>query len=115
MKKLVLTSNSIIGESSLPSIHAEHMGFLKFMKLYQYQKIQVDIMVLRIAKNNGTLGYSRPCKECLMRLSKSGIQINDIYYSDTDTTMRVEKFAQMKNSNLTKSSSGTRKDWQIKK
>ncbi len=111
MKKLVLTSNSIIRESPLPSIHAEHLGFLKFMKLYQHKKIPVDIMVLRIAKKNGTLGYSRPCKECLMRLTKSGIIINNIYYSETETTIRVEKFSLMNDSYLTKSSSGTRKDW----
>ena len=111
MKKLVITSNSIIRESSLPSIHAEHLGYLKFIKSYQHKKVQVDIMVLRVAKNNGTLGYSRPCKECLMRLSKSGILINNIYYSETENTMRVEKFSLMKDSDLTKSSSGTRKNW----
>lgn len=90
-------------------MHAEHLSCLKLMKNHRFNtnhRTKYDLMVLRLTKT-GTLGYSRPCKECLMRLKKSRININYVYYSQTDQSIGVEKFSSMADSSLTKSSGGT--------
>lgn len=95
-------------------MHAEHLSYLKLMKKLSLfgrhlKKTKYDLMVLRFTKT-GTLGYSRPCKECLMRLRKSNIRINNVYYSESiqnEQLISVEKFSSMANSSLTKSSGGT--------
>lgn len=88
-------------------MHAEHLSYLKLTKTHCINKrTGYDLMVLRLTKA-GTLGYSRPCKECLMRLKKSKININNVYYSMDDKTIGIEKFNSMADSSLTKSSGGT--------
>jgi hypothetical protein len=106
-KKLTLTSNLIVNESSLPSLHAEHLSYLKLIRSHRFNKnTKYDLMVLRFTRS-GTLGFSRPCRECLHRLKKSNIRIKDVYYSLADQTIGVEKFCSMTDSILTKSSGGT--------
>ena len=94
----------------MPSIHAEHMGCTKFIKTHNIKRTQkIDVMVLRVSKNGENLGNSRPCKECLMRLSKSMVNINNVYYSQDNSNICVEKFSHMVRSNQSKQSSGTRR------
>jgi hypothetical protein len=113
MKKLVICSNFITIDGPLKSIHAEHNALQKFVRLNKYRHYvtnndKIDIVVIRLTRS-GVLGYSRPCKNCLLRLTKSGISINNIYYSDGDGSIIVERFNNMFNSHLTALSAGDKR------
>jgi len=49
---------------------------------------------------HGSLGVSRPCAHCLMRLSrdlpKRGYQLRDVYYTEDGGSVACERFARMK-------------------
>lgn len=99
----------------LPSIHAEHSALQKLIKINRHRKIitsstKIDMVVLRISKQ-GKLGYSRPCKRCLIKMTslENHIKIKNIYYSDSDGTIKMERLSSMLNSPLTKLSAGDRR------
>ena len=112
-KKLAMGSNCSIESGSLPSIHAEHNAVVKFMRVNKLRRFlssrdKVDIVVLRLSRT-GIMGYSRPCKNCITRLMHYNIVINNIYYSDADGSIIVEKFSTMYDSPLTKFSAGDKR------
>jgi cytidine deaminase len=99
----------------MPSIHAEHDGMLNLIKLNKYKRFlkshdMIDVVVIRISKC-GKLGYSRPCKICIQRMMKfnNKIRINNVYYSDSDGTFKMEKLSSMYESPLTKLSAGDKR------
>jgi deoxycytidylate deaminase len=109
-KKLVIASNYIVKDGALPSIHAEHNALTKLIRLNRYRRMidrsdKVDLVVIRFSKS-GKLGDSRPCKDCLIRLMNSQININNVYYTDSSGIMVSEKFPTMFDSELTSYSSG---------
>jgi hypothetical protein len=109
-KKLVIASNFVIKGGALPSIHAEHNALMKLIRLNRYRRMinrcdKLDLVVIRFSKC-GTLGESRPCKDCLTRLTNSDININNVYYSNSSGELVMEKFSNMFDSELTKYSTG---------
>jgi hypothetical protein len=110
---LAIASNYIVVNGPLPSIHAEASGIKKLIKLNKYRRFlsphgTIDIMVIRISKT-GTIGYSRPCRDCLLKMTNCKFKINQIYYSDFDGAIIMENFSSMFHSPLTKFSNGTKK------
>ena len=102
-----------IKNAALKSIHAEDEAVNKFIRLNHYRRIleshdKVDIFVTRI-NGNGMATYSRPCRNCLLRIQKCKLPINNIYYTDHDGSIRMEKFNLMIDSELTVMSKGDRK------
>jgi hypothetical protein len=84
----------------------------KFNRINKYRRIinrsdTLDILVIRISRS-GILGNSRPCKNCIRRLSKMGYKIKHVYYTTNDGSIIREKFDQMLASPLTRLSSGDR-------
>jgi deoxycytidylate deaminase len=100
-------------DGPLKSIHAEHNALQKFMRLNKKRRLvknkeHIDIVVIRLTRS-GVIGYSRPCMNCLLRLTKSGISINNVYYSDGEGSIICERFNNMFNSQLTALSAGDRR------
>ncbi|VBB17827.1 hypothetical protein YASMINEVIRUS_290 [Yasminevirus sp. GU-2018] len=92
----------------------------KLLKLNRYRRFlqkgdKIDMVVVRISKC-GSIGYSRPCKGCIERMIKFDleIKINNVYYSDSDGTIKVERFADMYSSPLTKYSMGDMRRYGMK-
>jgi hypothetical protein len=112
MKKVASGSSSKMLKHQTTSIHAEDDGMNKLDRVNRFKrtlrsKDKVDVLVVRLSKS-GVIGYSRPCRNCLIRLNKSSYPINHIYYTDTTTTIVRERFTNMFRSHLTKMSSGDR-------
>ena len=108
-----MASSYIVRHSSLPSIHAEHEGLTKLMRINRYRRYlsnidEVDVLVVRVSAS-GCVGYSRPCHDCLLRMINCPFNINAIYYTDADGTIVSEKFYAMYDSPLTKFTNGRRK------
>lgn len=94
-KSLTEASTPLKG-SALNSIHAEHNAMRKFTKLTNYTRSHspgdnVDIIVLRISRT-GILGNSKPCRNCIMRMSKFEYNIVNVYYSTGPDTIVRERF-----------------------
>ena len=105
-KKLAIGQNYVVKKYSHPSIHAEHDAINHLnMRYIRDDKIKLDFVVFRMRRDT-TLGYSRPCECCLTRMTKSGLNIVNIYYSNVDGIMVHEKFKDMLNSPLTSKTSG---------
>jgi hypothetical protein len=109
-KKGALGYAHAINKGPTLSIHAEHDLINKFMRLSRYKRLldtytTYDIMIIRLSKT-GIIGYSRPCKNCLLRLIRSKIIINNVYYTDNDKNIMMEKFSQMYTSDKTRISGG---------
>jgi hypothetical protein len=72
------------------SIHAEAMAIDKLPKRTSRKIIDVSLLVTRISRKTKSsdsciLGNSRPCIECIMKISDAihkGYRITNIYYSD---------------------------------
>jgi hypothetical protein len=105
-------STSLLNDAT-KSIHAEHDAMKKLNKINKFKRFlnegdKIDMLVVRMSKS-GITGYSRPCRNCLLRLEKSKYQINRIYYTVDEESITCEKFGEMYDSPLTKLSSGDRK------
>lgn len=104
-KKIVCGENDNINKwSKIVSVHAE-MSALKKLKGKYNKRDKYNLLVIRLTKK-GKLGESRPCYHCLEALEKSGININDVYYSTQEENIEKEKFYNMKKSSKTKISNG---------
>lgn len=113
VKKLAMGTNHSVDAGPLPSIHAEHNAVSKFMRLNKFRRFlssheKIDIVVIRLSRS-GVVGYSRPCKNCIKRLMSYDVTINNIYYSDSDGSIKVEKFSTMYDSPLTDFSAGDKR------
>lgn len=109
-EKLVIGQSYHIKNSAMLSIHAEHSALNKFVRINKYRRYidtheKIDILVIRFSKT-GVIGYSRPCRNCLLRMLNCEIPINNIYYISTDGSIKVEKLSQMFDSALTVMSRG---------
>jgi deoxycytidylate deaminase len=112
-KKKAVGMNYILKKGAHSSIHAEQNAIYKIKRhnnqsQFITKRDKLDIMVVRLSKN-GTFGYSRPCRNCIMRLMRCNLQINNVYYTDIKGTIKMEKLSTMLDSSLTKLSSGDRK------
>ena len=85
--------------TTAPSEHAEDNGMNNVIRLNRYKKIlskgeSIDIFVIRISKT-GVIGLSRPCRNCIKRLSKCPFPIGNVYYSIDSNRIAREKFINM--------------------
>lgn len=104
---------------ALRSIHAEDVAINKFIRLNHYRRYlkshnTIDIFVTRI-NGEGNATYSRPCRNCLIRMQRCNLHINNVYYTDHHGNIQMEKFHLMFNSELTVMSKGDRKKLKYKK
>ena len=104
--------NSALINSHTDSIHAESDGINNLHRLNMHRRFlklgeRIDVLVVRLSKT-GVIGFSRPCRNCLLRLAKSPYPISKVYYSVDPDTIRCEKFKYMFDSPLTKMSSADR-------
>ncbi len=91
----------------MPNIHAEIDAYIK-IKNYKYITKGVDLFVIRITKG-GNLAESRPCFHCLDILSKSRLNIRDVYYSTASRVIVCEPFKNLVSSNDKYITTGSRK------
>ena len=108
MKKSVIAENYELPGSGKYSVHAEHAVLNKYMAIRGASR-KVDLLVIRLSPS-GVLGSSRPCRDCLKRMTlvskKYGLCIKNVYYSTSKGTIECEKFRTMLDSPLTYTSSG---------
>ncbi len=91
----------------MPSLHAEIDAFSK-IKNYKNIGKKLDLFVIRITKG-GNLAESRPCFHCIDILSKSKLNICNVYYSTSSGTIVCESFKNLvANSNINISKGFTR-------
>ena len=74
----------------MPSTHAEIDAYSK-IKNYKNVNKKLDLFVIRITKG-GNLAESRPCSHCIGILSKSRLNIRNVYYSTSGGTIICESF-----------------------
>jgi len=114
VKNVIISDNYPTFGKQMPSIHAEHHAMIKFFRMNRYKDLinlkkcePVDFLVIRL-NSLGNLGSSRPCKDCLIRLNRSGLNIRYVYYSDNNGSIIKERFADMFDSPSTYISSGNK-------
>jgi len=92
-----LNSGKIRYNNKFINTHAEIKALKNLMhkmRKYNVKKININILVLRFTCDGNT-NNSAPCHHCCMELNKYknlGININFIYYSDSNNNIRVLKF-----------------------
>jgi len=102
-----VNSNTIIGKNSFKSnfnnthikTHAEIDALKKIKKLYCSKKMKnkkVDLVSICI--KNQKMHNAFPCKHCILQLSNSNININNVYYSTSDGIIKCVKFSKLDNS-----------------
>lgn len=94
------------------STHAEVDALRKlkyYCKRYSANKrLHFDLLVIRVTKT-GKLSMARPCYHCIQQLMQASfVNIQQVYYTDTDGVLQREKFADMLHSKKTYVSSGYR-------
>ena len=78
----------------LRSVHAERAAFRRLFRKYGRNLPTVSVIVVRRSRL-GVLLSSRPCRDCLLFLSKSGYNIHTIFYSNEFGRMESERFTTM--------------------
>ena len=103
--------NYKVYQSSLPSVHAENAVLRKLYKLHKRRKFKknqsFDIVCVRTTTT--AFGYSRPCHDCIIHMTKSEYTIRNVYYTDKQGELCVEKLSNMFDSPLTQCTYGTRR------
>jgi hypothetical protein len=92
-EKITITTNANYCRGIMPSIHAE-ADIIKKIGRYRNVPSEIDIFVIRLSKN-GVIGESRPCYHCVLKMSKSRLNIKYIYYTQSDGTIAKKKFSDM--------------------
>ena len=92
-KKVAFGMNELSKWNYMPSTHAEINAFSK-IKGYKNISKKLDLFVIRITKG-GNLAESRPCFHCIDILSKSHLNICNVYYSTSEGTIVCEAFGSM--------------------
>jgi hypothetical protein len=106
-KKVAFGMNQPFKWNYMPSLHAEIDAFSK-IKNYKNIGKKLDLFVIRITKG-GNLAESRPCFHCIDILSKSKLNICNVYYSTSSGTIVCESFKNLvANSNINISKGFTR-------
>ncbi len=78
----------------MPSLHAEIDAYNK-IKNFKHMPKKIDLFVIRITKG-GNLAESRPCYHCIDILSKSRLNIRNVYYSTSYGTIVCETFENLR-------------------
>jgi hypothetical protein len=95
---LIYATNYIIRGNGPPSVHAEESALRKLRRMKRYRKFDdrknIDILVIKLTKT-GRLSYSRPCRDCITRLERSGLKINRIYYSNEFGSITSESLPEL--------------------
>ncbi len=89
-KKVAFGMNEPFSWNYMPSMHAEIDAYSK-IKNYKNISKKLDLFVIRITKG-GNLAESRPCFHCIDILSKSKLNICNVYYSTSDGSIVCESF-----------------------
>lgn len=76
----------------MPSKHAEMDAYHK-IRHYKNIPKKVDFFVIKLCAD-GSFSESRPCRDCLLMMHRSGLNIRYVYYSTHDGIVR-EKFSTM--------------------
>jgi hypothetical protein len=81
------------------SVHAEDNVIRKLPQLPKNKKPKrVDMLVIRVNKS-GMMANSKPCIHCLMlmvtRLPAKGYTLSDVYFSNSDGTLTVQKLSSL--------------------
>lgn len=91
-------NNGTFANGKSISIHAEHDAINKLIPQKRIQK--VNLVVIRI-KTFGKLNYSKPCTNCINTMKNYGMYKNyrivNIYYSDYDGDIIMEKLSNITN------------------
>lgn len=87
--------------SSISSIHAEENAIKNLKPLPKQKNLKkVDLLVIKVSIT-GKLGSSKPCYNCLTKLSLSlpekGYKLNKVYYSTRDGTIESCKLNELIN------------------
>ena len=105
-------TNIVSGENSFKSnfnnthikMHAEIDALKKIKKLYFSKKLKKkEVDLVSICIKRGKIHNGLPCKHCILQLIKSGVNINNVYYS-TSNSIECIKFAKLVKSNTYTSS-----------
>ena len=88
----------------MPSTHAEVDAYSK-IKNYKNISKKLDLFVIRITKG-GSLAESRPCAHCVDILSRSKLNICNVYYSTSDGLIVCEPFKSLVSNSVNHISSG---------
>jgi len=88
---------------------------LQLNKNKKYGKKLDPITILVVRKNKlGKLMSSRPCRDCIVKLMKSRLNITGVYYSTKDGTIEYELLNDMLYSPLTTITAGNMKNYIIR-
>lgn len=79
----------------MPTTHAEINAYTKIKGCKNIPK-KLDLFVIRITKG-GNLAESRPCLHCINILSKSYLNLINVYYSTADGIIVCETFKSLIN------------------
>lgn len=93
MKKVAIGVNSNYKKGIMPSTHAEADALKKVSRKKNIPKM-IDIVVIRCSKE-GIIGESRPCYHCILTMSKSRLNIKNIYYTTRNGEMVKEELCEM--------------------
>lgn len=113
-KVLTVANNYASSCVHSPSIHSEIHGIMKLARLNSHKKIirhndLIDIYNVRMNKH-GTIGNSRPCKNCLEQMQKcTQFRFGKVHYTTPDGVFTSEKFTSMYDNPKTIPSSGNRR------
>lgn len=113
-KVLTVAHNIYTSCTHSPSIHSEISGIMKLNKLNSYKKTInqrdfLDVYNVRMNKN-GTIGNSRPCKNCLEQMQRyEYFKFDKVYFTSSTGEFVCEKFSSMYDHPSTTISSGNRK------
>lgn len=111
---LTVSHNCHTGCSYSPSVHSEIHGIGKLARLNRYKRMiqkndVLDVYNVRMNKS-GKIGNSRPCKNCILTMSKNGqFKFGKVYYTNTEGEFTCEKFSSMLDNPDTTVSSGNRR------
>ena len=83
----------------MSSVHAEENAIRKLPSLPRQKKLKkIDLLVIKVGKN-GTLGSSKPCYNCIIKLAISlpekGYILNKIYYSTRNSDIESCKLTDL--------------------
>lgn len=92
-ERIAISTNANYKRGIMPSIHAEADMIKKIGRKRNIPKA-IDIIVVRCSKT-GNIGESRPCYHCILAMSRSRLNIKNIYYSTNDGTMAKEELCDM--------------------
>jgi len=87
---IVKSSNSVLLGNKDHTIHAEQFLLLKALKIKAFSRFDnLNVLVVRWKKEDGSLGNAKPCIKCRKSLSSKAL---NVYYSNVDGDINFLKF-----------------------